>query len=294
MINSENTINILKVIKKQKLLKRYVYMFISLFISALLYNLLILPSKIVTGGVNGISIIINHIYRVDPSLIILVLSVLFLVVSFIILGIEKTSGSIVATFLYPLLVQLTSPIRNYIFIDMSDLIVVSIFIGLIGGLANGLMTKTGFSNAGLPIISRILYHKFRISISKTTLILNIVVVALGSIYFGVSMVMYALIILYINSFVMDKVILGISNNKAFYIITNKYEETKEYIMSSLHNKIIIFNTKGGFKNKEHKVLLTVVPTRYYFKITEGIKQIDKSAFFLTCDSYEVIKKAKNN
>ena len=76
MINSENTINILKVIKKQKLLKRYVYMFISLFISALLYNLLILPSKIVTGGVNGISIIINHIYRVDPSLIILVLSVL--------------------------------------------------------------------------------------------------------------------------------------------------------------------------------------------------------------------------
>lgn len=279
--------DILKTIKKKKIVSRYIYMFISLLISAILYNILILPSKIVTGGVNGISIITNYLYKFDPSVVIFLISVSLLIISFIFLGVEKTSASIIATFLYPLLVEITSWLKNYVSIDTTDLLVVSIFIGLIGGLANGLMNKAGFSNGGLPIISRILYHKFKISISKSTLIINLIVVAVGSIFFGTTMLMYAFIILYINSFVMDKVILGVSNNKAFYIITDEHETIKEYITEELKHTVTVFNTKGGFKNKSQKVLLTVVPSREYFKVTEGIKEIDSNSFFVASDAYEV-------
>lgn len=100
--------------------------------------------------------------------------------------------------------------------------------------------------------------------------------------------MYAIILLYISNLVLDKVLLGISNNKAFYIITSKEEQVSDYIINKLHHNVTIFDVKGGFLEKKRKVLLSVIPTREYFKVTEGIKLIDKDVFFVATDSYEVI------
>ena len=86
---------------------------------------------------------------------------------------------------------------------------------------------------------------------------------------------------------MDKVLLGISNNKAFYIVTEKEEEVKEYIINNLNHTITIFNVTGGFSEKKGKVILTVIPSREYYYMTEGIKQIDKNAFFVVTDAYQV-------
>lgn len=273
--------------KLKKELPRYATMLLSLLISALLFNLLILKTNIVCGGINGIAIILNHIYSWKPSIIILITSIILLIFSFLYLGIERTSGTIIATFVYPFLVEITSKLTAYINIELTDFLLISIFIGVIGGIANGLMYKTGFSNGGLPIISQILYEKLKIPISKSSLVINAVIVITGGLFFGWNMVMYALIILYINSFMLDKVMLGVSKNKSFYIITNKDELIREYIINHLNHSVTIFNVKGGFKDRREKVLLTVIPTREYFQVTEGIKEIDPGAFFLACDSYEV-------
>ena len=85
----------------------------------------------------------------------------------------------------------------------------------------------------------------------------------------------------------DKVMLETSNNKAFYIITKKQEEIKKYIINGLNHSVTIFNVEGGFEERKNKVLLTVIPTREYFLLTEGIKELDPDAFFLVCDAYEV-------
>ena len=207
--------------------------------------------------------------------------------SFIFLGVERTTGSIVATFLYPLLVKLTSIVANYIVLDVSDLIIISIFVGVIGGFANGLIYRTGFSNGGLPIISQILYDKFKVPPSKSSLFINGIIVFIGGLFFGWTMVMYALIIIYINSFVLEKVILGVSNKKAFYIITNKDAEVKKYIIEKLKHSVTVFYVNGGFLKRRDNVILTVVPSREYFQATEGIKTIDPDAFFLVCDAYQV-------
>ena len=135
-------------IKTNKEVRRYLTMLLSLLLSAILFNLLILKANIVCGGVNGIAIIINHIYKIKPSIII---SVLLLIFSLFFLGLKRTSGTIIATITYPILVEVTSYLTQYIKIDISDLFLISIFIGVIGGLSNGLMYKTGFSNGGLPI-----------------------------------------------------------------------------------------------------------------------------------------------
>lgn len=284
---SELPSDILKIVKKKHLLKRYVMLFISLLIAAIIFNLLIVPTNIVFGGVNGISIILKNLYDFTPSIVILVISLILLLFSFMYLGIERTSGSIIAAFLYPFLVQLTSNISMYITISTDDLLLISIVIGVVSGFANGLMYKTGFSNCGLPIISQILYKELKIPVSKSSLVINSIIVVIGGAFLGFTMVMYALIILYINSFILDRVMLGVSKNKAFYIITKEDELIRKYIIDNLKHNVTIFDVRGGFLERKRNVLLTVVPTRDYYSVTEGIKTIDKDAFFVACDAYEV-------
>ena len=273
--------------KKQTILIRYTMLILALLVNAIIFNLLIVPTKIVTGGVNGIALIINYLTNVDNSIIILFTSIFLLILSFIFLGVERTSGSIVATFVYPLFVKLTSLFTANIIIDTSDVILIAIFIGVIGGFANGIMYKTGFSNGELPIISQIIYEKFKIPIGKSSFIINGFIVLLGGFYFGLTMVMYALIILFINSFVLDRVILGVSKNKAFYIVTTETNLVRKYIIEQLHHSATVFDVKGGFKGKRREVILTVIPSREYFRTTEGIKEIDPNVFFLVCDAYQV-------
>lgn len=279
--------NIIKKLKENKKLWRILLMALSLLLSATLYNIFLLPLNLVTGGTQGIAIITKHLYKIDPALMIFILSGLCAIFSFIFVGIERTAGTIVASILYPLLVKITSPLATFIAIDSSDMLLLVIFAGAISGLANGLMYKTGFSNGGFPVVSQVLYEKKQISIAKSSLFINISIVLAGTYFFGTTKAMFAIIFLYINNIVLDKVLLGISNNKAFYIMTSEEDKIKNYIIKSLDHSVTIFEVKGGFFEKKKNVLLTVVPSQKYFKLARGIKKIDKDAFFTVTDSYQV-------
>lgn len=279
--------NILISIKKKNIIIRTIMMVVSLFISALVYNLFLLPTNLVAGGANGISTIMNHLYGINPSIVIFIILLICTTLSYIFLGKERTMGTIVATILYPIFVQLTSVFTSKIILDTSDMFLVVIFTGILMGFSSGLMYKTGYSNGGLPVISQILYKYYKIPLAKSNLFLNGIVVAIGGIYFGWTMVMYAIILLYISSIIIDKVLLGISNNKAFYIITKEDRKVRDYIINVMHHSVTTFDVKGAFLEKKRRVLLTVIPTREYFKVTEGIKLIDKDVFFVATDAYQV-------
>lgn len=280
--------DILTSIKKQKRLQKFGLALISLTMSALIYNIFLLPLNIVSGGVSGVATITNHLYDIDPSLMIFILSAACSIISLMYLGFEQTAGTIVASIIYPLLVKITAPIATLIPIETNDIFIIVIFAGVLSGIASGLFYRSGYVNCGFPVICKVLYQNFKIAISKSTLVINVIVVFFGGIFFGSLNAMYAVILLYISSLVMDKVILGISNNKAFYIITSEEDEVKEYIIDKLHHNVTTFDVKGGFLEKKRKVLLSVIPSREYYKVAEGIKNIDKEAFFVVTDSYEVI------
>ena len=274
-------------IKTKNWLSRSILIIISILISAVVYNLFLLPLSLVTGGTSGIATITHYLYDMDPALIILVLSLACCIFSFMYLGKERTAGTLLATILYPIMVKVTADFSTKFVLDTSDILLVVLFAGVLNGVANGLMYKSGYSNGGLPIISQILYEKYQISIAKTSMIMNIIIVCIGGFFFGTTNVLYAIIYLYINNIVMDRVLLGISTNKAFYIINKKEEEIKDYIINSLHHTVTTFNVKGGFLEDKRKVILTVIPSSEYYKLTEGIKEIDPEAFYVATDSYQV-------
>lgn len=283
----DSAISILETVRKKKLIRRYLILIISLFISACYFNLLQLPSKIVTGGSTGVSIILNSYFDIEPSKIIFIISLILLLVGFIFLGIEKSSGAVVSAIIYPIFVDLTANIGNYITIDLSDKILISIFLGVLSGVTTGMVYKGGFSNGGFSIISEIISKYKKIPISNTSFVINLIIVLAGGASFGWTMVMYAIIVLYIYSIILDRVLIGVSKNKALYIITSKEDELCDYIMNSLKHGVTIFDVKGAFLEKKRKVLMTVIPNREYFRLKEGIKEIDEKAFFIVTDSYQV-------
>lgn len=274
-------------IKKKHRIYRIILISVSTLLSAVIYNLFLLPLRLVTGGTNGIATITNYLYGFDPAIMLLILALAFTIISFMYLGIERTMTSLAASIAYPILVKLTENVTEIIHITNEDILLVVLFAAVLSGVANGLMYKSGYNNGGFPVLSQILYDKFRISISKSNLVINVTIVLVGSFFFGLTNALYAILFIYINNLVVDKVLLGISNNKAFYIITTKEKEIKEYIMNDLKHSITTFDVKGGFLDNKRRVLLTVIPSREYYKLTEGIKEIDEEAFFVVTDSYQV-------
>lgn len=283
----EKIMRVVDKVRKKKLISRYTILLFSLFISACYFNLLQLQTHVVTGGTSGISIITENLFGWEPSIVILISSTSLLILSFIFLGVEKSSGAVIATFVYPLFVELTKDLPYYFPVDTSDMLLISIFLGIIAGITTGLTFKVGFSNGGISILSQILYKYKKIAISTTSLWINMIIVLIGGFSFGWTMVMYAIIILYINSLMIDRVMIGISKNKTVYIMTSEESEIKQFILEELKHGVTVFNVKGGFLEKKRLVLMTVVPNSEYFRLTEGVKMIDPKVFFIVMDSYQV-------
>lgn len=189
-----------------KLLTKYLILTICLFISAIYFNLLQFPNKIVTGGLGGLSIIIDYYFKIEPSKIIFIISIIILILGFFLLGKFKTTGAIIATFVYPIFIDVTANINNYLNITISNLFIISIIIGLLSGITTGIVYKIGFSNGGLSIVSELISKYFKISIGLSSFIINIIIVLLGSISIGLKILIYATIILIIHSICVNIII----------------------------------------------------------------------------------------
>ncbi len=266
-------------------LKRYITLLIGLFLYAFAYNLFLKPNSIVAGDVDGIANIFKEM--INPNLLITILCIILLILSFPLLGVKTTIGSIIGTLVFPIFVTLTSDISSYIKIDSDDLLLVAVVAGVIRGVGYGLTFKMGFTTGGTDILNQIVAKYMHTSIGNAMLIVDGSIVLVGGFVFGWTNMLYAIIVLYILSIITDKIMLGISKSKAFYIITSEEDKVKDYIMNKLGHGVTIFPVKGGYTKEKQKMLMCVIPTREYYKLKEGISEIDNESFFVITDAYEV-------
>lgn len=278
---------ILERINEKARTKRIISFIIGSMILASAYNLFLAPNNLVAGGVSGIAIILNGIFGFDHFLVILTLNIVLLIVSYFLLGKEKTRGSILGSLVFPLCVKLTSEIGTYIDIDTSQLLISAVFGGVLYGFGIGMIFKAGFTSGGTDIVNQILNKYLKLSIGKSMIYTDGTIVLSSALIFGSSKLMYAIIVLYIVSIMSDRVILGISDSKAFYIITDQEKAVKEYIIKYLNHGVTIFNAKGGYAKEKQNVLMCVLPTKDYYRLKEGILELDPEAFFVVTDAYEV-------
>lgn len=285
-LKTQNRI-ISKIYKKDKI-RRHASLLLGLLLISVAFNLFLLPNNIVFGGVSGISIITKEVFGWNPSIVIYIGSLILLIVSFIVLGVDQTTGSVLGSLLFPVFVQITSTIGEWIPIGEIETFLAVLFGGILYGLGAGLVFKAGFTTGGTDIINQIISKYAKVSMGTAMLMSDGLIVLSGVTIFGVNKLMYAIIVVYLIGMLTDRVLLGISNSKAFYIIAEKEEEIRNYVLNELGHGVTIFDAKGGYSKEKEKVLLCVVPTDEYYRLKEGIHEMDQNAFFVVMDAYEVI------
>lgn len=271
----------------KKKIKRYGSFILGCLLVAISYNAFLASHDLVPGGISGLAIILNHLFGINNALFVFLVGIFLLVISHFLLGKEKTKYSVLGTIIFPIFLELTVGITKIFTINESQLLLASLFGGVIYGVGLGMILKAGFTTGGTDIINQILSKYLKISMGKAILITDGIIVTTSAIVFGPIHLMYSVLVLYILSIMSDRIILGISDSKAFFIVTEQDDLVKDYVLSELGHGATIFKAKGGLNKENQNVLLCVLPTKDYYKLRAGINAIDKDAFFVATDAYEV-------
>ncbi len=278
--------SVLREIYKKDRFVRYAFFLLGLLLLSVSYNIFILPNDIVYG-VGGLGVIFYRTMGIDPSVVIMVSSVLLLVLSYFMLGWSQTRNSIVGSLLYPVFIKLTESFTGYFDFGGTEVVVTVICGSILCGFGLGFVFKSGFTTGGTDILNQIFSKYFKVSIGRAMLFTDGVIVLLCLFVFGFQKFIYSIINMYLIGIMTDKVVLGISESKSFYIITEHETDIKKYILNNLSHGVTVLEARGGYTGNRLKVIMCIIPTREYFKAKEGIQTIDPNAFFLVTDAYEV-------
>ena len=269
--------------------KRFLILLIGTFLLAINFNMLLIPNDLVTGGTSGIAIIVNELVpSIKSSTFVLISNIVLLIISFILLGPKKTGLYVLGSIAYPVMMSLTEGLSIWLlkYIDLKDTFLLVAASGAIYGTANGLLYKTGFGSGGADIIIQLITKYFKIPNGTASLIFNTGVITTGAVIFGADKALLGILIIIINSTLINKIMIGISDSKTFYIQTTKIDEIIGVLEES-HAGYTILKTEGGHTKKANDVIMTVVSTKEYYLYENLIRKIDPEVFLVINDCYEV-------
>lgn len=277
-----------KFINKNRIIRIIIFL-LGVFIISMNYNLFVRPNSFVFGVVSGLSILGNAAFGFDPIIILYVLNFVFLILSAMFLGKKVTIKAIAGSILYPLIITLTIPLANLLlpYLKFNNFLIVVAICGCLNGVGTGLIYRCGYNTGGGDILTKILTKYIQIPEGKSMLISNTIIQTIGIIVFGINKVLYSIVIILISSTLVNKIIIGISDSKMFFIYSKKYKAIQKFIIEELNTGVTIFNTEGAFFRKKREMLMVVVPTRDYYRVKDTVLKIDEDAFFVVSDCYEV-------
>ena len=275
------------ILRQKNFFERFAFLIWGTLIYSVSYTICYIPNNIVIGGTSGLAQIISNFTGIKLITLVAIISVIIQIICFILLGFKEGMNTLLGAILFPIFLQFSEIFLNYIDISNISLFLMVLLSAVIMGFGNGIILKSGFSGGGFQSLAQIIHKYFKISIGKASIIINGIIILAGAFIFSPSNMLYAIIGLVISSHITDKVLLGTSECKTFYIVTNKEKEVNEYITNNLGHSATIIDAKGGYTNDHKKVIMCAVPTRKYFIMKEVVKEIDKNSFFLATDTYEI-------
>ena len=281
--------NILDYIKKEKIVGRFIIFLIGVFILALNYNMFVLPNDFVLGGASGIAVILKSVFGFNPVISIYVISFGLLFFSYFLLGIKDTRRAVIGSIIYPTAVSLEQGLAQALipYFQFDNIVMVLLVVSLLHGLGTGLVYKVGFNTGGGDIIVKLVNKYCHVTEGNASLYVNATILASGFFILGANKILYSVLVILIATAIVDRIIIGVSSSKMFFIYSKKYKEVEKFIMDELETGVTLFNTEGGFLKKKREMLMAVVSNKDYYRIKEKVLEIDDEAFFVVSDCYEV-------
>ena len=268
-----------------EIIKRLVIILLGSFISAIAVNMFFIPFKLLSGGIGGISLIIQYLSGIPAGYFIILLNIPLFILSIKEVDKQFTALTIFGTIAQSIFLILTKNVSNYF--HLKDILLSGIYGGVLQGIAMGIIFSNHGSLAGADIISVIMRKKYDYDVGKINLVINLVIISIGSAFFGLEKGLYTLISMYIVSYVIDKAIKGFDRKKLLFIITEKEEEINERIKTELNRSSTLFYAEGYYTKQQIKVIYCVVSLTQVPKLKHIVNSIDPRAFVSILDASEV-------
>ncbi len=260
-----------------------------IFLLAMCYHLFLLPNEFITGGTNGLAIIFNKLFNIDPTVFLYISRIVLLIISFICLGYKKTLPTVLGSLLYPIMVTITEPIALALlkYINTSQVLISVVITGFLYGASSALIYKSGFTTGGGDVIMELIKKYAKVSTSVANFSYSFIILLMGAFVFGFESFIYSVIILLISNHFIDKITLGVSLSKVFFIYTNKLSEVKKAITEEYDSGVTILQSKQEFLHKKGEILMVAVSNLDCYRLRNRILELDPNAFFVINDCYEV-------
>ena len=268
----------------KKYLLRYPLIIIGSVLMAVSVKCVYNPVGLVTGGFSGLAIIAEHVWKIPLWITNVVLNLPLFIAAFFTLGRGKVVRSLVATVAYSVSVGFL-PDKN---IFGGDMVLVCITGGLLMGVGIGLILSQDSTSGGVDMIS-VLIYKFssKIPVVWVMFAIDAVIISIGVFVFGVVKAAYAIISVFIVSYLSGKIIDGPHYARAVMIISKKKTEISERIMSEIDRGVTGIPSVGMYTGSQDMMLLCIASRHEVAKIRDIVGEVDSNAFMSICDVSEV-------
>ncbi|MGV3489605.1 MAG: YitT family protein [Tuberibacillus sp.] len=274
---------------KQRLALDYIYVLIGSAIVAISFNAFLLPNKIASGGVSGISTIVRWTVGIEPSYVQWALNIPLFICGVVFLGssfgyFQYTLKTLVGTLFLPFVVFLTSGWEA----ATSNPLLGAIFGGVGVGLGLGIVFRGYASTGGTDLAAQIISKYTGLTLGVSVIILDGTIVLISALTLSLESALYALIGMYLTAKMIDIVQLGFSQSKMAFIISNKHDLLRPKILTEMDRGVTRWDGYGGFTDDRRPILLCVLSQREITKLKQLVKDIDPDAFVIVANANEVL------
>lgn len=275
----------------------YATLILGSFVISIGYTFFMTPYKIVPGGIYGISTILHYQLGFPIGMAALCFNLPLSLWGVKVLGKQFGLKTFICFLLVamfadgmPLFLKACGHPHPYDPFQLHDeVLLASIFGGVVIGIGAGLILKTRSSSGGTDVLSSILNKLTRKPIGMLQMTVDSVIVLCGLIVFQDWKVpFYSWLTIFLMGKVIDIVIQGYSSDKTFFIVSEKTEEIRNYILTELHRGGSIVPVNGMFNRTEKEMIMTVVNRREVVTLQRAIFKIDPKAFTTIMEAKEII------
>jgi len=254
-------------------------------ITGLGIGMFLTPNKIVGGGASGLSTILYHTIGVPPGVSFFAINILFLVVGLKVLGKDFIFKTLLGASLLSAFVQVFS----YFPIYTENLILATIFGGVLYGLGIGMSFAAGASTGGTDIIGRLIQVKFSfIPIGKMLLFIDGIIILVSLMIFkNVELTLYGIISLFIQSYSIDFIIGKLNVSRLAFVITDKGEEISKKLVSTSPRGVTLIDAMGAYTDTKKQMLFCALKESEAEEFQNKILSIDETAFIVFSESQRI-------
>jgi uncharacterized membrane-anchored protein YitT (DUF2179 family) len=259
---------------------------VGVLLTALGLDLFLVPNKIAAGGASGIATILHHLFHVPVGMTMLAFDVPLFIFAFIRMGMGFGFRSLFGSVTLAITIDALAP---YLPVPTTDLLLASIFGGVITGMGLGLVFRNQGSTGGTDMAAAILRSYTGMNVGQLLFLVDAaVVLAAGLAFKSWELALYALITVFITTRVIDTVQEGLSYARAFFIITSEPKAVADAIIKDMDRSATAWKAQGMYTGGDRQVLLAVVGRQEISTLKEIIYKADPKAFVVLADVHEVL------